>query len=335
MDLVHMASPYSLPAPDLSEFSLPRSQLFSMVRVHAANPSAHAPPPAHLLAAAREAEARENVDQAIAEEEAAIASAHARIRLLYTRRNLNVPVSRLPHELLAAVFILLRDSSTSSACWHMILSVCTAWRAVAVQCPRLWSRVDVGSASQAWTQLLLERSQKTPLDLRITLKVPRSWEETPAEAHSSCMTALSALPRTRHLSLVLPPHLSDPHRDWAVQNLAVSSSTLQSLVVDNMTSKGYIGVTPLPSGVCVGDNATQLKELELRNCLLPLHAVNVCNTLTRLHLSYGRSIPMRMRHSATQFAELMSSLGQMEELMLSFALAPLPEGVQVHVPNLK
>jgi hypothetical protein len=302
------------------------------------------PPPAHLVTAARDAELRKSIDDALAVEFAEIAHRQANIRALYTRRNTAAAISRLPNELLRLVFTLLRDGTPEpGAPWKAIAGVCTAWRALALDSPSLWSRIDVAPGpsgsevrAQTWTDLLLKRSKCAPLDLHITLSLPQYWELPPNEAHAGGLPALEAAPRARHLVLTLPGHLPMPHKAWAVDVLAREPARfLKSLVVDSMSIHGLPSVVMLPSDMCVGARAPLLQDLQLRNCLLPPNIPDLCSPLTSLHLSFHHETPSHLRHPPGQFASFMSSLPHLRDLTLAFALAYLPDGMEVHIPNLR
>jgi hypothetical protein len=85
--------------------------------------------------------------------------------------NTLLPISRLPTEILAEIFVHgARDhhehhhSPTKGVPeWVNISYVCRQWYDVALNCPTLWSHIFV--ASQRWTEELLARSKQTPLKI--------------------------------------------------------------------------------------------------------------------------------------------------------------------------
>jgi hypothetical protein len=97
--------------------------------------------------------------------------------LLKQHRNSLVPVCRLPPELLARVFSIVQheddptddptddsdfafDSRASD--WPRVMSVCTHFRAVAVQTPMLWNSHDFTRPVSTWRQLCLARAAGIP-----------------------------------------------------------------------------------------------------------------------------------------------------------------------------
>lgn len=101
---------------------------------------------------------------------------------LRAKRNALSPVSRLPDELLATVFILhacqnhisewAKDTAFSIAPvrvppWVRVSYVCRRWRMVALGCPTLWTYVFF--LSRKWMTVLLRRSQMAPLRVRFDI----------------------------------------------------------------------------------------------------------------------------------------------------------------------
>ncbi|TFK71495.1 hypothetical protein BDN72DRAFT_750940, partial [Pluteus cervinus] len=67
------------------------------------------------------------------------------ISKLSSQRNTLAPISRLPPEVLAKIFIEFRDEARGSenTCFSDILTwICRHWREVAVNCSTLWSEID-------------------------------------------------------------------------------------------------------------------------------------------------------------------------------------------------
>ncbi|OCH93820.1 hypothetical protein OBBRIDRAFT_710529, partial [Obba rivulosa] len=102
---------------------------------------------------------------------------------LKTRWNTFSPVSRLPTELLAKIFILRARDTTDRDLdalyrkkyglalagaekrytWIRVAQVCRHWRAVALNCPRLWNHIYV--TSPKWMETLLPRTLEAPLSV--------------------------------------------------------------------------------------------------------------------------------------------------------------------------
>ncbi|KAH6917625.1 hypothetical protein BKA70DRAFT_1252721 [Coprinopsis sp. MPI-PUGE-AT-0042] len=83
------------------------------------------------------------------------------IRKLRSKRNALIPVSKLPPEILAKIFLLrAEDPGTRSKTphWAAVSYVSQQWRSVALGFPRLWSRIS-SFQSPSWAEAFLARSE--------------------------------------------------------------------------------------------------------------------------------------------------------------------------------
>ena len=127
------------------------------------------------------------VQQALAQIDEEISARYLPVCALRTKRNALSPISRLPDELLATVFIFyarqyhiskwakvetlrFRTPPPQVPLWVGVSYVCRRWRIVALGCPTLWTYVFF--VSRAWMTVLLQRSQMAPLRVRIDLAMP-------------------------------------------------------------------------------------------------------------------------------------------------------------------
>ncbi|KAI0324220.1 hypothetical protein GY45DRAFT_1340934 [Cubamyces sp. BRFM 1775] len=88
------------------------------------------------------------------------------LRSIRALLNAGVLINRLPIELLAEIFMQLRDESWETPRWFNVLRVCRHWFYVAATAPRLWRRLVVKDS----TNLLrtgLARSKHVPVDVEI------------------------------------------------------------------------------------------------------------------------------------------------------------------------
>ncbi|KDQ51401.1 hypothetical protein JAAARDRAFT_84031, partial [Jaapia argillacea MUCL 33604] len=93
------------------------------------------------------------------------------IRQLCTTRNSLMPISCLPPEVLANIFVQyaaqinLRSPSISLGCstdwWIAVTYVCRHWREVALATPRLWSSLSFQRPK--WVPEMIIRSRMAPL----------------------------------------------------------------------------------------------------------------------------------------------------------------------------
>ncbi|KAI5996934.1 hypothetical protein EDD15DRAFT_384025 [Pisolithus albus] len=75
-------------------------------------------------------------------------------------------IDRLPNELLAEIFFLLRDERKS------LVSVSRRWRAIIFDTGRMWSEIDLEYDFPTMQKLYLERSRQAPLTLTIEYTEP-------------------------------------------------------------------------------------------------------------------------------------------------------------------
>src|SRR5579859_5592124 len=79
----------------------------------------------------------------------------------------NSPISTLPSEILAQIFLelVLEDWRACTIVWVRVTLVCRFWRDLALNFPTLWSYVFCISCD--WVFLTLERSKSCPLNIVI------------------------------------------------------------------------------------------------------------------------------------------------------------------------
>ncbi|KAF7419499.1 hypothetical protein PC9H_002090 [Pleurotus ostreatus] len=95
-----------------------------------------------------------------------IAGYDAAIRVLKTQRNTHSSISRLPPEIFAAIFQLVRSGQAQTApvpSWINVTSVCRQWRAIALASPQMWTTIDISHPGSALE--LLKRSKSAPLQI--------------------------------------------------------------------------------------------------------------------------------------------------------------------------
>ncbi|KAG2344018.1 hypothetical protein BDR05DRAFT_1059277 [Suillus weaverae] len=129
------------------------------------------------------------------------------MRILRSRSNDRVPVSRLPDEILLMIFNHIEEEKRlngfdsdddetyaigdAPACL-VVTHVCRYWRKVALECPTLWTLIRC--TPPLWLDVMLERSQKAPLVV--------SYSAFSISLLEGCMDkVLLHLPRIKHLEL--------------------------------------------------------------------------------------------------------------------------------------
>jgi hypothetical protein len=116
---------------------------------------------------------------------------------LRQRRNARLPVSRLPRELLAAIFRELQQLSPSyGQGWSVVCSVCRCWRDAALAYSVLWADIGV-TVNSNWTAVLLQRSGNAPL----TVSVDVSNSMVALRREEGTLLIFSHVHRMRSLSI--------------------------------------------------------------------------------------------------------------------------------------
>ncbi|KAF9021070.1 hypothetical protein BDZ89DRAFT_1071747 [Hymenopellis radicata] len=111
------------------------------------------------------------------------------------------PIHRLPYELLALVFILAAEDDVMVAV--AVSHSCRAWRAVALQTPRLWTIIRIDQRERMWAERI-RRAKSCALRIRIRLPPSASYYYSDAELVQRRMYfVLPFMARWRSLDITL------------------------------------------------------------------------------------------------------------------------------------
>ena len=225
---------------------------------------------------------------------------------LRTQRNTLSPISRLPPEILASIFIHCACSRQKKQRgipnWVNVSHVCRHWRDVALNCSTLWSFLFV--SSKYWTEELLARSKKAPLKVRVDSDCPKQSKELnllekvapQADRIQDLCLRLTRREAERILSLFFSP-----------------ASLLQTLEI-SVERSNYLGEISQVSGVLFDGYMPALRKLELINYAFPLTSPTLCG-LTSL----------RLRDLGTSFQPTLASL--------KVALSRMQDLAHLHLEN--
>ncbi|KAF9232488.1 hypothetical protein BU15DRAFT_81175 [Melanogaster broomeanus] len=219
--------------------------------------------------------------KSVAEAQARIDDEVALLKLqtcaLLTQRNALSPVSRLPHEILATVFLYQAYSFYQdprypniwgAPPWANVSYVCRHWRAVALNCPSLWSFLFV--FPPRWTEELLSRSKTVPLRIHVTQGRWARKEMVFVEKVTTDVT------RIQDLRLKLPCNLAEE----VFAKLSASAPLLHTLRL-LVTKTGAESV--LVPDTLFNRETPALQTLELYYCHIPW-STPIFTTLTTLRL---------------------------------------------------
>ncbi|GJE90037.1 F-box protein [Phanerochaete sordida] len=183
-------------------------------------------------------------------------------RDIKSQRNTLVPISRLPLELLADIFyevVRLHDSTTRTRPsrpygyskykthrWLVVTFVCRAWRALALDTPRLWSHILFSDNAERM-ELFLARSCNAPL-------IAHAWHTQ----HTPVVRALfDVMHRVQELSL--PPSMFRPIHELAEEKphglnspvlrtitVSLGASSLSTVTIPSFTAAVWPKLSSLP-----------------------------------------------------------------------------------------
>jgi hypothetical protein len=205
----------------------------------------------------------EQIDQEILRYEEAV-------RELKSRRNLLAPISRLPAEILCAVFMFcsvpepLTPASFGSVDtrwrWIIVTHTSRLWRSIALSCPALWSKPEFTKTE--WAYEMIRRSKMAPL----TIQVSSNYWLTPRVV-DAVSEGLKHLSRISEINLAA----SRDNMDKLLSSINHPAPFLRTLFLDigrsdyyyHSRSEPYI----LPEDFLSGD-APRLSHIELVRCHL-------------------------------------------------------------------
>ncbi|KAF8138932.1 hypothetical protein EV363DRAFT_1580603 [Boletus edulis] len=232
---------------------------------------------------------------------------------LQTQRNSFLPISRLPTETLAAIFIYSARNyhSTHSGYptrtapdWVNVSYVCRHWRNVALNCATLWSYY-LFITSPRWTEELLVRSKQASLKLHADVYPSRRGKDD----QGLCLVkrVMNHIERIQELHLNLPQMCLKDHF------LSSPAPRLQNLKM----SVGFQNGSSQQFSALFDGDTPALRTLELSRCPVPWYSFTL-NGLTTLDL---RSVPSQCRQNTVEFLATLSRVQDLRHLYLKDALA--------------
>ncbi|KAJ2928744.1 hypothetical protein H1R20_g8216, partial [Candolleomyces eurysporus] len=259
---------------------------------------------------------REQVDQRIAQLE-------GEIRALKTHRNMAADTSPFPPEILSNIFIILRRSTgfgygysyISASFWIRVTHVCRHWRAVALDCPALWS--DLLFVGPKITEMMLQRSKSAPLTV--------TFSESPVRYHDVLCKIASQTGRLRDFELHNSPAAASEILK-ILSSFKSTAPTLEKLVLNGGIVRQGSGPHTLPE-TFLQDGVPSLRHLEVTQFAIRWDPLPLSSTLTYLRL---QNVAPENRPSRKAFLESMMKLLRLETLELS---ACLPRSGDVSHPS--
>ena len=195
----------------------------------------------------------------------------ANLSALKACRNALAPISRLPPELLSTIFTYTASASIHSEwlpesrlypfwrrpmAWMKVTQVCRRWRAVALQCPMLWTHICL--SDYHLTRKMLRRSKNLPIFVESDLSSRRN-----SRLFQAMWIALDHLPRIQ--ALHIRSSLSQLQRIFT--KLTGPAPILESLHISKIYNRHTAGgdVFTVPAHLFHG-NLPRLRRIQLRGC---------------------------------------------------------------------
>ena len=231
------------------------------------------------------------------------------VQELSTYLNTFAPVSTLPSELLSNIFKHVADVSCEifredhwaierdwdhwavGYHWAVVSHVCKHWRQVALGRSSLWGNITV-TRQREWMQLLLERSQETPMTVSVDMtKAKRRPSVVYNEVLASARLVLSHLPRVCTLSF----RFADPEDACYDELLHGNAPLLEQLHIHNR-NPSIIG-PPTPSSSPISQcfhrilhhpNTRRLQRLAIYGFKVSWDSISL-PSLTSLVIRLGRA----------------------------------------------
>jgi hypothetical protein len=222
---------------------------------------------------------------------------------LKQRRNALLPVSRLPQELLAAIFRALQLLLPSNGQgWNVVCSVCQCWRDAALAYSVLWADIGV-TVNSNWTAVLLQRSGNAPLNVSVDV----SNSMVALHREEGALLVFSHVHRIRSLSI----RAFSTAMDRLLLNLDHPAPLIEKLCLS--APPRTMGSMVIPPSL-FGGEAPKLKFVEIIGpCSFYAQHPMAFKSITRLTLS---CLDMSWSYDWETFTHLLSLPGSLRSLTL-------------------
>jgi hypothetical protein len=224
-------------------------------------------------------------------------------------RNSHEPISSLPTEIIAAIFLLVRVPGWSD---FRVAHVCRRWREIALNHPLLWSHFDFTTVSPTGATEILARARMAPLYLEA--KVPEYlWDDARFVAfQKELQTHLSHI---CHLRISAVPH----HLNRTLGGLISPAPTLEhlSLSTERCPSRRQLHAS-VPDAL-FDAKSPRLSSLELLNC-----NISWKSPLLKGLKSLIIKLTVSARPSLTDWLDALGEMPQLKRLILHSASPSAP-----------
>jgi F-box-like len=243
------------------------------------------------------------------------------------------PISRIPEEVLAEIFLWCAQSPWTATTtdlsqvhfhhgrgtwteWTVVSHVCRHWRAVALEFPELWSRINARMPVR-WMEAMIERSKDVPISI-INFYLFRILCLRKREI---LLNVLSEPSRWRQIDVDLP------HRNGVVFKLISSLTTPAPSLVDlalNVGTSDYHGSPKVLPWNFLAASAPSLRRLKVVGCEPSWNPDLYSDNLTSLKLSHTPLARARLPGpSPAEFGKILAGIPRLTELDLEMNLPDL------------
>ena len=221
------------------------------------------------------------------------------------------PVSRLPPEVLATIFIHRarehydhqQGSSPSAPSWVNVSYVCRYWRSVALDCPTLWTYHFV--VSPRWTKELLVRSREASLRIRARMSNEFAWWPSLVNEWG------------KHVERIQELILHVPDRNFGHKSLYKLSSYATRLQTLKISVWSDYCEPPGRGLVLLDGDSPALRTLKLSYCPVTFSSLKLAGLTTLVVRYVPRSFPPTME----KLLAMLSCMQALTHLELHRALA--------------
>ena len=245
--------------------------------------------------------------------DAEIKSLEVSLRALRQRRNTLSPISSLPAEVIAAIFLLARLPGSQGQPDIRVAHVCRRWREIVLDHPLFWNHINITGVGPAGVAEMLARAKMAPLYLEATIPGYHTyrWEDAGIVAFQKILQA--------HVSHIYRLRISakSSHLQRALEGLTSPAPTLEHLSLSFEKELGY-EEPPLPVSIpdTLFDSTTpKLSFLELSNCDISWKSplLKGLNHLETIRLSEIA------RPSLTDWLDTLDEMPQLKKLLIHSA----------------
>lgn len=263
---------------------------------------------------------------------------------LRTRRNVLVPIARLPFEILAHIFALVASESvprpyttlhashtgaSGSLGWIVVTHVCRQWRAVAMNSPWLWANC-VCALPVAVCDLLV-RSRNVPIIVSHDLGRYRV-KHGPLKAIKLTLTQIS---RVKVLQLCIDEDSLDALTKTQLATPAPLLTSLEISLSADVRLSFLHRLASLPPNIFAGE-APRLRRVSLVNCTIPWTS-GILTGLTHIEIRLqSLTGPVEALPTSDQIFTVLGHCPELQELVLVETLPESgPTREQLYLPRLQ